>query len=57
MPTSNPFDFESISHAAGLNSTVYEYMENGGDVYDDIDGMSLDEMEDYFGDQDPILFL
>lgn len=57
MATSNPFDFESISRSAGLNSTVYEYMENGGDVYDDIDGMSLDEMEDYFGDQDPILFL
>jgi hypothetical protein len=28
-----------------------------GSVYDDIADMDLSEMEDYFGDQDPVLFL
>jgi hypothetical protein len=40
-----------------LNSDVYEYQANGGNVYDDIADMDMDEMEDYFGDLDPILFL
>lgn len=40
-----------------LNADIYEYMENGGSVYADIADMSMDEMEDYFGDQDPCAFL
>lgn len=40
-----------------INSTVYELMENGGNVYDDIADMDVDEMMDYFGDLDPTLFL
>lgn len=39
------------------NSNVYEYLENGGDVYADIADMSLEEMLDYFGDLDPTAFL
>lgn len=41
----------------GRNYDIYEYMENGGSVQDDIADMSLSEMEDYFGDQDPCAFL
>lgn len=40
-----------------LNADIYEYIENGGDVYADIADMSIDEMEDYFGDLDPTAFL
>lgn len=40
-----------------MNSDIYEYLENGGSVHADIAGMSLDEMEDYFGDMDPVEFL
>lgn len=40
-----------------LNANIYEYLENGGNVYDDIADMSLSEMEDYFGDLDPVSFL
>jgi hypothetical protein len=40
-----------------LNSDIYEFLENGGSVQADIAGMDLDEMEDYFGDMDPIEFL
>lgn len=29
----------------------------GGDVYSDIADLSLDDMEAYFGDQDPVAFL
>ncbi len=39
------------------NNDIYEYMEFGGSVHDDIADMTLDEMEDYFGDTDPIQFL
>ncbi len=39
------------------NADIYEFMENGGSVQDDIAGMSVDDMLDYFGDQDPIAFL
>lgn len=39
------------------NANVYEYMENGGDVYADIADMHLDEMFEYFGDLDPCSFL
>lgn len=42
---------------AGRNSDIYECVENGGNVYDDIADMSLDEMLDYFGDTDPTAFL
>ena len=42
---------------AGRNADIYEYIENGGNVYDDIEDMSLDEMLDYFGDMDPTEFL
>ena len=41
----------------GLNTDIYEYLENGGSVQDDIADMSLSEMEDYFGDLDPIEYL
>lgn len=40
-----------------LNSDIYEYMDNGGNVYADIADMDLDEMMDYFGDQDPCAFI
>jgi uncharacterized protein YabN with tetrapyrrole methylase and pyrophosphatase domain len=36
---------------------IYDRIEEGGDVYEDIADMSLSEMEDYFGDLDPIVFL
>lgn len=34
-------------------SDVYECVENGGDVQENIDGMTLDEMMDFFSDADP----
>lgn len=40
-----------------MNADIYEYLENGGDVYDDIADLSADEMEEYFGDLDPLCFL
>lgn len=40
-----------------INADIYEYLENGGNVYDDIADLSLAEMEDYFGDLDPVSFL
>lgn len=40
-----------------INGDVYELLENGGNVYDDIADMTLSEMEDYFGDLDPTEFL
>lgn len=40
-----------------LNADIYDYLENGGSVLDDIKDMSLSEMEDYFGDLDPVEFL
>lgn len=42
---------------AGRNADIYEYMDNGGNVQDDIADMSVDEMMDYFGDMDPVEFL
>jgi len=39
------------------NADIYEYLENGGSVQNDIMDMSMDEMEDYFGDMDPCAFL
>lgn len=36
---------------------IYDRLEEGGSVYDDIADMSIDEMEEYFGDLDPTLFL
>lgn len=42
---------------AARNHNVYELIENGGSVYDDIEDMDMDEMEDYFGDLDPTSFL
>lgn len=39
------------------NADIYEYLENGGSVYNDIADMSISEMEDYFGDLDPSEFL
>lgn len=41
----------------GKNYDIYEYLENGGSVHEDIKDMSLSEMEDYFGDLDPVEFL
>lgn len=40
-----------------MNYSIYEFLENGGNVYDDIADMDLDEMEEYFGDLDPCAFL
>lgn len=40
-----------------MNGDIYEYLENGGSVQDDIMDMSIDEMMDYFGDLDPVEFL
>jgi hypothetical protein len=40
-----------------INSDVYELIDNGGNVYDDIAGLTLSEMEEYFGDLDPVDFL
>lgn len=39
------------------NADIYEYIENGGSVLDDIADMDMDEMEDYFGDLDPCSYL
>ena len=36
---------------------IYDRLAEGGSVYDDIADMSMDEMEEYFGDLDPIEFL
>lgn len=36
---------------------IYESQEIGSSVLDDIAGMSIYEMEDYFGDADPAEFL
>jgi hypothetical protein len=36
---------------------IYEAIENGDDVHEDIADMTIDEMMDYFGDMDPIEFL
>jgi hypothetical protein len=40
-----------------INSDVYELIENGGDVYEDIKGLTFSELEEYFGDLDPAEFL
>ena len=48
---------EAANEAQALNENIYEYLDNGGNVQDDIEGMSLDEMEEYFGDLDPSEFL
>lgn len=40
-----------------MNSDIYEYLENGGSVHEDIVDMSMEEMEEYFGDLDPCAFL
>lgn len=40
-----------------MNTDIYEFLENGGSVQDDIADMDLSEMEDYFGDLDPVEFL
>jgi hypothetical protein len=36
---------------------IYDRIEAGGSVYEDIADMSFSEMEDYFGDLDPTAFL
>lgn len=36
---------------------IYDRLDAGGSVYDDIEDMSIDEMMDYFGDLDPTEFL
>lgn len=40
-----------------VNATIYEYLENGGLVYEDIKDLSIGEMFDYFCDLDPSEFL
>lgn len=42
---------------APLNDTIYDYLDNGGDVYADIEDLDAEGMEDYFGDLDPAEFL
>lgn len=39
------------------NMDIYDFIENGGSVQEDIADMSIDEMMDYFGDLDPVEFL
>lgn len=39
------------------NADIYDYLDNGGSVHDDIADMSIEEMEEYFGDLDPCSFL
>lgn len=39
------------------NSDIYDYLENGGSVDNDTEGMTIDEMFEYFGDLDPTEFL
>jgi hypothetical protein len=41
----------------GKNYDIYEYLENGGSVADDIRDLSYEEMEEYFGDLDPAEYL
>lgn len=36
---------------------IYDRLDEGGSVWDDIADMSMEEMEDYFGDLDPTEFL
>ena len=36
---------------------IYDRIEAGGNVWEDIEDMDFDEMEDYFGDLDPTSFL
>ena len=36
---------------------IYDRIEEGGSVYEDIADMDFYEMEEYFGDLDPTLFL
>jgi hypothetical protein len=36
---------------------IYDRIEHGGSVYEDIADMSFSEMEDYFADLDPTAFL
>ncbi len=35
---------------------IYDRINEGGSVYDDIADMDVDEMMDYFGDMDPTSF-
>lgn len=37
--------------------SIYDRIEAGGSVYEDIADMDMDEMMDYFGDLDPTSFL
>lgn len=39
------------------NYDIYEYLEHGGNVQEDLAGMNIGQMEDYFGDLDPCAFL
>ena len=39
------------------NADIYDYLENGGNVMDDIADMSLEDALDYFGDLDIADFL
>jgi hypothetical protein len=36
---------------------VYDRIEAGGSVYEDIQGLDYLDLEDYFGDLDPVDFL
>lgn len=36
---------------------IYDRLDAGGSVYEDIADMDIDEMMDYFGDLDPTEFL
>lgn len=40
-----------------MAENIYDAVDNGDNVLDDIAGMSIAEMEDYFGDADPAEFL
>jgi hypothetical protein len=46
-----------MAKSTRINADIYEYLENGGSVHNDIRDLSISEMEDYFGDLDPAEFL
>ncbi len=39
------------------NSNIYEAIENGGFDQDDLENLTISEMEEYFSDLDPAEFL
>lgn len=44
-------------HDRPVFDNIYDRIDHGGSVYDDIAEMDIDDMMDYFGDLDPVAFL